>query len=172
MTRGIWLTGMSGVGKTTLGEALCLALPRGLLVDGDMMRRHIDMGPNPYSKEARDANVLRAAAEARALLAAGRVPVVALISPYAATRKQALELVGAGTLLVYLHCPIEVLRQRDPKGLYAKQAAGLISNLTGVDDPYEPPRVALELDTSQLTLDECVRRVLARYGATLDLEAG
>jgi adenylyl-sulfate kinase len=137
----IWLTGLSGAGKTTLAEHLVSRLreqgARVELLDGDIVRRHLSHGLG-FSREDRDTNIRRIGFVAGLLARNGVVAVVAAISPYRGTRDE----VRAGVdrfVEVYVECPIEVLTARDTKGLYKRALAGEIDHFTGVSDPYEAP---------------------------------
>jgi len=143
----VWLTGLSGSGKSTVAVAL-----EGLLVtagqpayrlDGDNLRHGLnaDLG---FSADDRDENVRRAGEVAVLLADAGVVALVPLISPYRAGRDRARaahEAAGIPFVEVFVDTPIELCEQRDPKGLYAKARAGEITGFTGIDDPYEAPAV-------------------------------
>lgn len=141
----VWLTGLSGAGKTTIGTALLLALEadgrRGVLLDGDRLRKGLssDLGFSPADR----AEQARRTAEVAAILAAdGLVAVVALVSPLRADRALAREIhAGAGTtfLEVWVRTSLAECERRDPKGLYAKARSGRLPGLTGVDAPYEDP---------------------------------
>lgn len=156
----VWITGLSGVGKTTLARGLA-AKYDAEVVDGDALRAKSDLGESPFSKEARDRNVAFAAREARSILDSGKNVVVSLISPYEDARNAALKLLGSRTVLVWLHATIESLSapERDTKQLYQKCFRGEISHLTGVDDPYEAP----------LSPDICVLTHRRGIGETLEL---
>lgn len=161
MRRGqvVWLTGLSGVGKTALGHALAARWGAQVL-DGDELRRELgcELG---FSRADRETNVRRAAYVAELLARNGVNVVVCLIAPYRDVRSEVIGQLGA--LEIYLEAPLEVLQVRDPKGLYARFARGELRGLTGLDDPYEaPPRPDLHLRTDQLTVEECVQRVLER----------
>jgi len=141
----VWLTGLSGSGKSTIaGELTRLLIERGsatYTLDGDNLRHGLN-GDLGFSAEDRNENVRRVAEVARLFADAGVVAVVPVISPYRAGRDQARALHDAARLPffeVFVHAPIDVCEQRDPKGLYAKARAGEITGFTGVDDPYEPP---------------------------------
>lgn len=141
----VWLTGLSGSGKSTVAvelERLLVQAGRpAYRLDGDNLRHGLnaDLG---FSTADRDENVRRAGEVARLLADAGVVAIVPLISPYRAGRDRARAVhVAAGVpfVEVFVDTPIEVCEQRDPKGLYAKARAGEITGFTGIDDPYEPP---------------------------------
>ncbi len=138
----VWLTGLPSSGKTTLARALEKRLldegHRVEVLDGDLVRTHLtaDLG---FSREDRDENVRRIGFVAHLLSRNGVVVLCSVISPYRAARDQVRELHSGRFLEVYVSAPVEVCAERDVKGLYARQRAGQISGLTGVDDPYEPP---------------------------------
>lgn len=159
----VWLTGLSGSGKSTIASALAAELAdRGLdteIIDGDLLREGLsaDLG---YSKRDRDENVRRASWLCTVLNRHCIATLVALVSPYEAARHEARARVGR-MLLVHVECSLDVLRARDTKGLYAKAARGEVTGLTGVDDPYEPPaRPDLRIDTSDEPVDRSTRRIL------------
>ena len=141
----LWLTGLSGAGKTTLASRLAPELrARGLRVevlDGDEVRTNLSKGLG-FSREDRDTNIRRIGFVARLLARNGVAAITAAISPYADVREEvrrAVEAEGAGFVEVYVECPIDVLAERDVKGLYRKALAGEIKEFTGVSDPYEAP---------------------------------
>lgn len=141
----VWLTGLSGSGKSTVGAALeRLLIERNrpaYRLDGDNLRHGLN-GDLGYSAADRDENVRRVAEVARLFADAGLVAIVPLISPYRAARDNARALhdtAGLAFVEVYVDTPIEVCEKRDPKGLYAKARAGEIVGFTGIDDPYEAP---------------------------------
>src|SRR5687767_8866092 len=149
----LWFTGLSGAGKSTLSvpvaERLRKAGLRVEVLDGDEVRTHLSKGLG-FSKEDRDTNIRRIGFVAELLAKNGVVAITAAISPYKDVRKEVREKVtrhGAGFCEVYVHCPIDVLADRDVKGLYKKALAGEIKNFTGVSDPYEPP------DAPEVTVD-------------------
>ncbi|MBB5121342.1 adenylylsulfate kinase [Streptomyces eurocidicus] len=141
----IWLTGLPSAGKTTLARALAERLRgegrRVEVLDGDEIREFLSAGLG-FSRADRDTNVRRIGFVAELLARHGVAVLVPVIAPYAdareAVRKHHQEH-GTGYLEVHVATPVEVCSVRDVKGLYAKQAAGEISGLTGVDDPYEEP---------------------------------
>ena len=147
----VWFTGLPRSGKTTLSslvtEKLRAAGVEVELLDGDVIRRTLSVGLG-YSKADRDENVRRIAAHADAVTCSGAVCVVAAISPYAAARAEARELIG-DFIEVYCTAPVEVCAARDTTGLYERAFAGEIEHFTGVSDPYEPPEHPdLRLDTA------------------------
>jgi adenylylsulfate kinase len=141
----LWLTGLSGAGKTTLTEKLVPELrTRGVRVevlDGDEVRTNLSKGLG-FSKEDRDTNIRRIGYVARLLARNGVGVFAAAISPYREVRdevRRAIERDGAEFIEVFVKCPVEVLARRDVKGLYKKALAGEIKEFTGVSDPYEEP---------------------------------
>lgn len=141
----VWLTGLSGSGKSTIAvelERRLIAAGRpAYLLDGDNIRHGLN-GDLGFSADDRDENVRRVAHVARLFADAGVVAVVPLISPYRAARQLARDLHEAADLPfheVFVDTPLEVCEERDPKGLYARARAGEITGMTGIDDPYEAP---------------------------------
>jgi len=141
----VWLTGLSGSGKSTVAAALSERLAaRRLLaytLDGDNLRHGLN-GDLGFSADDRAENVRRVAEVARLFADAGVVALVPVISPYRAGREHARALHDAAGLPfveVFVDAPLDVCEARDPKGLYAKARAGELTGFTGVDDPYEPP---------------------------------
>lgn len=172
VSRGVvvWLTGLSGAGKSTITDALAPRLraagKRVEVLDGDVVRTHLSKGLG-FSREDRDLNVARIAFVAHLLARNGVYVIVAAVSPYRAAREAARALIG-DFVEVHVAPPLEECVARDTKGLYAKALAGEIPQFTGVSDPYEPPvSPDLALDTSRMTVDEavdCVRRTLTERG--------
>ena len=161
----VWLTGLSGSGKTSTADALAALIRERdrpvSLFDGDIIRMHLSAGLG-FSKEDRDTNVRRVGFVASEIVRHGGVVVCALISPYAAARADVRRMVGDASFVeVYVNTPLSVCESRDTKGMYAKARRGEIRGFTGVDDPYEPPECPeIELDTVNHTLRENARRVL------------
>jgi sulfate adenylyltransferase len=154
----VFLTGLSGAGKSTIAEALVAELlvsagVEATLLDGDRVRAQL--APHlGFSKEDRDRNVRRVGEIAAEITGRGQIAICALIAPYEETRRDVQRLIEqAGEfVLVYVATPLGVCEARDPKGLYAKARAGLISGFTGVSDPYEPPATpSVVIDTTQVT---------------------
>ena len=141
----LWLTGLSGAGKTTLAARLSTELrTRGVrieVLDGDEVRTNLSKGLG-FSKEDRDTNIRRIGYVCRLLSRNGVGTISAAISPYSAIRDEvrlAIEQDGAEFIEVFVKCPIAVLAERDVKGLYKKALAGELKGFTGVSDPYEEP---------------------------------
>ncbi|MGD0960705.1 MAG: adenylyl-sulfate kinase [Methylomonas sp.] len=170
----LWFTGLSGAGKSTLAHAveeqLHLTGCRTFVLDGDNVRHGLckDLG---FSDADRKENVRRVAELAKLMLDAGLISLTAFISPFAAERRLARELVPFGDFIeIYCKCDIAVCERRDIKGLYKKARNGEILHFTGISSPYEEP-VAPELviDTGRETLSASVTKVLAllnRRGVT------
>jgi adenylyl-sulfate kinase len=164
----LWMTGLSGAGKTTLTNALISELKdRGIsieVLDGDEVRTNLSKGLG-FSKEDRDTNVRRIGYVSRLLSRNGVGVITAAISPYRSIRdeiRRATEADGAAFVEVYVKCPIAVLAERDVKGLYKKALAGEIKEFTGVSDPYEEP-LAPEVIvwTDRETVRESARKILS-----------
>jgi adenylyl-sulfate kinase len=162
----VWLTGLSGSGKTTVSRGVEAELrSRGIdrveVLDGDIVRTHLSKGLG-FSKEDRDINIRRIAFVCHLLSRNGVIVIAAAISPYAALREEARRTIGS-FVEVYCRCPVEVLKERDPKGLYRRALAGELPNLTGVSDPYEEPAAPeVLLETDRQTPEESVGLVVAR----------
>jgi adenylylsulfate kinase len=165
----VWLTGLPSAGKTTLATALAARLrAEGVTgieqLDGDEVREFLTKGLG-FSREDRDTNVLRIGWVAATLAKHGVLVLASVISPYAETRAgvRALhEERGATFVEVHVATPVEVCSERDVKGLYAKQRAGEMTGLTGVDAPYEAPTdPAVVVHTQDQTLDESVDQLHA-----------
>jgi adenylylsulfate kinase len=160
----IWLTGLSGSGKTTIANELKrrLAGHRFLeTMDGDEIRKGLsrDLG---FSKEDRNEHNKRVIFCSKLLARNGVIVVVALISPYRETRAYAKEQIP-NTMEVFVKAPLEVCIERDPKGLYKKALAGEIKQFTGIDDPYEEPTQAdLVVETHKETVHESVDKILQK----------
>jgi bifunctional enzyme CysN/CysC len=158
--RVVWLTGLSGAGKTTLAEGLAERLRRRgeacVVLDGDVLRGGLsaDLG---YSDDDRDENVRRTAELARLLCAQGVTVVCSLISPREGHRARARQIVGDPFVLVHVDAPLEVLEERDPKGLYRKARSGALPEFTGVSAPFErPDHPDLSINTAQTQIEEGV----------------
>ena len=138
----LWLTGLSGAGKTTLTQGLeCELRKRGCLIeilDGDVVRTNLSHGLG-YSQEDRNTNIRRIGFVANLLSRNGIGVIVAAISPYREVRDELRETTN-NFIEVYVNAPLAVCEMRDVKGLYAKARSGEIKGLTGIDDPYEVPK--------------------------------
>jgi len=163
----VWLTGLSGSGKSTIGHALAEELARRgrsvEVLDGDVVRTHLSRGLG-FSREDRDTNVERIGWVASRLTRQGAAVVVAAISPYEGTRASARGMVEEHGVFVevWVKAGVEECARRDVKGLYAKALAGEIEQFTGVSDPYEAPsRPELVADTEVEDPAQSVARVLA-----------
>ena len=161
----LWLTGLSGAGKSTIANAIERMLNEHgchtYLIDGDNIRGGLnrDLG---FTEADRVENVRRVAEVARLFADAGLVAIVSLISPYRSDRLMARERLGGEFVEIFVDTPLDVCRQRDPKGLYAKAARGELVNFTGVDAPYEAPEnPELRLMTVDRTPDALARQVVA-----------
>jgi adenylylsulfate kinase len=168
----VWLTGLSGAGKSTMAAELERRLwhqgRRAFVLDGDRMRQGLcsDLGFSPADRKE---NIRRIAEVARLFAEAGLICIVAFISPYRADRARARSLLPTGRFIeVYLSAPLEVCERRDPKGLYARARAGLVKEFTGVSAPYEPPlEPELELRTDILSIEECASLLIQKAAASL-----
>lgn len=139
----LWVTGLSGSGKTSTALVLTTMLQEHgrevTLLDGDIVRTHFSENLG-FSKEDRDANVLRMGFVASEIVRHGGVVICSAVSPYRATRNAVRNMVGSDRFVeVFMDCPIEICETRDAKGLYAKARRGEIQGFTGVDAPYEAP---------------------------------
>jgi adenylyl-sulfate kinase len=160
----VWLTGLSGAGKTTLAHAAAakLSCPTEIM-DGDEIREFLSEGLG-FSKEDRDTNSHRIGFVARLLAKHGVLVFVASIAPYRETRAELAKRsrdAGHAFVEVYIHAPLETVAGRDVKGLYKKALAGKIDHFTGVSDPYEPPeQPALTVHTHEETPEESAVRLV------------
>lgn len=166
----VWLTGLSGAGKSTIAAHLERTLfGRGVLaavLDGDDLRHGLcgDLG---FSMQDRRTNVRRAAHAARLFFDAGHVVICALISPTAEARAAARAALPDGRFFeVYVRCPLAECRRRDPKGLYAKAARGEIADFTGVSSPYETPAAPeIVIDTTRTPPGAAADEIMAALAA-------
>ena len=160
----LWFTGLSGAGKSTLSQMVARRLrecgAEVELLDGDVVRTRLSKGLG-FSKEDRDENIRRIGFVCELLSNHGVIAIAAAISPYRALRDEVRRSV-ANFVEIYVECPIEVLAERDVKGLYRKALAGEISNFTGVSDPYEPPLApAVTVNSSRETPEQSLDRIWA-----------
>jgi adenylylsulfate kinase len=161
----VWLTGLSGAGKSTITEALEKELrSRGCkleVLDGDIVRTNLTKGLG-FSKEDRDENIRRIGFVSHLLTRNGVIVLVSAISPYREIRDEVRDRIG-DFMEVYVSAPLEVCEARDVKGLYKRARAGEIKQFTGIDDPYEPPlNPEVNCETHNETLEESVNKVLAK----------
>lgn len=162
----LWFTGLSGSGKSTIANALDVALhERGyhtFLLDGDNVRHGLcsDLG---FSDDDRVENIRRVGEVCKLFADAGLIVMSAFISPFTSDRRMVRKLFPAGEFIeVFMDAPLETCESRDPKGLYKKARAGEIKHFTGIDSPYDvPSHPEIRLDTSQSTVDECVDSLIA-----------
>ena len=163
----VWMTGLPGSGKSTLARLLEARLREAHgryveVLDGDEVRRGLsrDLG---LSKEHREEHARRVSYVAKVLSRNGVVAVVALISPYRSSRVEAEETIGPDRFVeVFVNAPLAVCEERDPKGLYAKARRGEITNMTGVQAPYEAPEHPdLVVDTTRGTPEQSVDQLIA-----------
>jgi adenylylsulfate kinase len=154
----LWLTGLSGAGKTTLAKKVFEYIEKkGLDVeklDGDVLRGHFPS--TGFSKTERDEHIKRVGFMASILEKHGVIVIASFISPYSQARRFIRDMCS-DFVEVYVRAPLDVCEDRDVKGLYSKARAGEIKNFTGIDDPYEEPQnPELTIDTDKQTLDESV----------------
>jgi len=162
----VWLTGLSGSGKSTIANALEVMLHqrkiRTFVLDGDNVRHGLnaDLG---FSETDRAENIRRVAEVAKLFVDAGIVTIVSFISPFEAERSLAREIIGESDFFeVFVDAPMVVVEKRDTKGLYAKARAGLLPNFTGVDSPYEiPANPNLRVESSVSSVVECLDQIVA-----------
>jgi adenylyl-sulfate kinase len=165
----IWLTGLSGAGKTTIATELERQLfntgRHTYLLDGDILRRGLckDLG---FSSTDRRENIRRVGEVAALFADAGCIAIAAFISPFREDRDTVRRILGPKRFAeVFVNAPLEVCERRDVKGLYAKARAGLLKEFTGVSSPYEPPLEAeVEIRTDQLTVEASVAAILRYLG--------
>ena len=159
----VWLTGLPSAGKTTIGQTLAPKLrARGWnveLLDGDEIRTGLssDLG---FDRKSREMHAARVTYVAKVLARNGVIPIVTLISPYRISRAKARQEIGR-FFEVYISTPVEVCEERDVKGLYKKARAGKITEMTGVDDPYEvPEHPDIVVNTVDHTPDESAEAIV------------
>ena len=161
----IWITGLSGSGKTTIAKALEIELHhRGFLtklLDGDNVRTGINNNLS-FTEADRKENIRRIAEVSKLFKEGGVILINCFISPTKEIRDQAKNIVGEKDFFdIYVNTPLEVCEQRDEKGLYAKARAGLIKNFTGIDSPYEEPEnPAVEIKTTEMSIEEATSKIL------------
>ncbi len=159
----LWLTGLSGAGKTTIAQKLTETLrthsSKVEILDGDIIRQNLTKGLG-FSKADRDENIRRIGFVAHLLTRNGVFVVVSAISPYAEIRKEVRDRIG-NFIEIFVNAPLAVCEERDVKGLYAKARAGEIKGFTGIDDPYEAPTDPdVECRTDLESLEESVGKIM------------
>lgn len=163
-SRVLWLTGLSGSGKSTIAQQLERHLHDmgffAQVLDGDNIRSGINSNLG-FSEADRQENIRRIAEVARLYLNSGIITINSFISPTRAMRELARQAVGPEDFIeIYINAPLEICEARDVKGLYQKARAGLIKGFTGIDAPYEAPEAPdLEIRTDQLSLPQSVQRI-------------
>jgi adenylyl-sulfate kinase len=161
----VWLTGLSGSGKSTIANALegelHAAGHHSYLLDGDNIRMGLNKGLG-FSDADRVENIRRIGEVAKLFVDAGLIAITAFISPFRADRDMVRSLVAPDEFFeVYVKAPLEVCEQRDPKGMYKKARAGVIKQFTGIDSPYEEPlKPELVIDTAAQDLEHSTRQLL------------
>ncbi|MGM0860068.1 adenylyl-sulfate kinase [Bacillus atrophaeus] len=161
----LWLTGLSGSGKSTIANAAARELfEQGyqvVVLDGDNIRHGLntDLG---FSDEDRKENIRRIGEVAKLFVQQGTIVITAFISPFREDRKQVRQLVDEGEFHeIYIKCDLDICEQRDPKGLYKKARNGEIPFFTGIDSPYEEPKAPeLVLDSGQNEREECKKQLI------------
>ena len=162
----VWLTGLSGSGKSTIAVDLeKRLLERGVrtyILDGDNIRHGLNKNLG-FSPEDRTENIRRIGEVAKLFTEAGLVTLTAFISPYRADRDQVRAVMQEGDFVeVFVDCPVEVCEERDVKGLYKKARAGEIKEFTGISAPYEAPEKAeLTLNTAGQSVEESAKQIMA-----------
>ncbi len=161
----VWLTGLSGAGKSTIAVALRNSLRdrnvNTVVLDGDNLRTGLnaDLG---YSAEDRTENLRRMAHVADLFRKQGFVVIVATISPEQKHRDRAREIAGTNFIEVFIDTPLHIFESRDPKGLYERARAGTIKNFTGIAAPYEVPHNPdLSINTKELSIEECSNKIFS-----------
>lgn len=159
----LWFTGMSGSGKSTLSGILATRLraigARVEVIDGDIVRTQLCQGLG-FSRDDRKENIRRIGFVCELLSRNGVIAIAAAISPYRACREELRSRIP-NFIEIYTHCPVEVLVERDVKGLYKKALAGEIPNFTGISDPYEAPSAPeVTIDSSKQSTEESVDAIL------------
>jgi adenylylsulfate kinase len=170
----LWLTGLSGSGKSTIAQLLERELYNkgyfAQVLDGDNIRAGLcnNLG---FSEEDRSENIRRIAEAAKLYLHSGVISINSFISPTIEIRKMAAEIIGPDDFIeIYINAPLEVCEARDVKGLYAKARQGIIKGFTGIDQPYEAPvNPALEIRTDKCTIEEAVTRIYEFIGPKIQL---
>ncbi|MEA5551399.1 adenylyl-sulfate kinase [Anabaena cylindrica UHCC 0172] len=161
----VWLTGLSGAGKSTITKALEQKLQllghKTEVLDGDIVRQNLSKGLT-FSKADRDENIRRIGFVSHLLTRNGVIVIVSAISPYRSVREEVKQRIG-NFVEVYVNSPLAICEGRDVKGLYKKARSGEIKGFTGIDDPYEPPlNPEIECRTDQETIIESTEKILVK----------
>ncbi len=160
----IWLTGLSGSGKSTIAVELEHALienrHQAYILDGDNIRHGLNKNLG-FSPEDRTENIRRIGEVAKLLTDANIITIAAFVSPYRGDRDGIRKLLDDEFIEIYVECPLDVCEERDTKGLYKKARAGEVKDFTGISAPYEEPlNPELTIDSSKLTVVESTREIL------------
>jgi len=161
----IWLTGLSGSGKSTIAVELEHALienkHQAYILDGDNIRHGLNKNLG-FSPEDRTENIRRIGEVAKLFTEANIITIAAFVSPYREDRDNVRKLLGRGEFVeIYVKCSLEVCETRDTKGLYKKARAGEVKDFTGISAPYEEPlNPELTIDSSKLSVEESTRDIL------------
>ncbi|WP_084786817.1 adenylyl-sulfate kinase [Bacillus tuaregi] len=162
----LWFTGLSGSGKSTLANAVDYALfqqkVRSYVLDGDNIRHGLNRDLN-FDEDDRKENIRRIGEVAKLFVDSGVIVSSAFISPFRADRQLVRRMFEQGEFIeVFVHCPIQVCENRDPKGLYRRARIGEIPQFTGISSPYEKPDYPeLFIDTNEMTIQQSVQRILS-----------
>lgn len=161
----IWMTGLSGAGKTSVAKLLEVKLSeQGFLcyiLDGDIIRSGISNNLT-FTEADRVENIRRIAEVSKLFIDCGIITINCFISPTEAIREMARDIIGEENFIeVFIHAPFDVCEQRDVKGLYSKARKGEIKNFTGIDSPFDPPlNPAITINTDQQTIEESVQKLM------------
>ncbi len=167
----IWMSGLSGAGKSTIANALEKRLyamgKKTMLLDGDNVRMGLNSNLG-FSDEDRIENIRRIAEVAKLMNDAGLIVITAFISPYRQDRRNAKKIIGEGFREVYVSTSIAECEKRDVKGLYKAAREGKIAHFTGITSPYEvPERPDVAVDTAEMDVETCVDHILNQLGCAL-----
>lgn len=167
----IWMSGLSGAGKSTIANALEKRLyamgKKTMLLDGDNVRKGLNSNLG-FSDEDRVENIRRIAEVAKLMNDAGLIVITAFISPYRHDRENAKQIIGDGFREVYVSTSIEECEKRDVKGLYKAAREGKIAQFTGITSPYEIPEHAdVVVDTAEMDVETCVNHILEQLKSLL-----
>lgn len=161
----IWMTGLSGAGKSTIAKGLSIALSDFerpiMILDGDELRAGLNKDLT-FSRQDRKENVRRVAEIAKLLYQSNFIVIVAVICPFEEDRSMVSELLKDCSIVnIYVKCSVRICAKRDPKGLYKKVKSGAIKEFTGISSPFEEPNlVDLVINTEELNIDQSVRHII------------